>query len=337
MRAAFLTLGSGALRVGLGVVPQLKNSVQVAFIDTCKDEAVTDALRNGWRVIEEEGVFQLGDRKVDVHIAGEGKGGGMNPKVGRQLLEKSFKGKESIIKKLLFLKECDICLLFGFAGNATGTNLAYVLSELMKEYPGVTFIPAIGIPLREQTTEIDTAVNITMKDLKKTWGKGKKKMKLPSPIVVDNAAFPTLEFDKMNKSLAEAFTFLLDVLENADFFRFDVGDIRRTLEGPSFALFGHGTVNGESDPARFLLDTLGSLVKIEQQWGQPSNTAGFGVVAVKTPSSDSYKRIARWASSKLSHCKVALLQDGSQRLTQVAAIVGGLPWTAIRPEIPGVK
>lgn len=323
--------------MGLEVIPQMSAQIGAAFVDTCRDEAITDALKHSWEVVEEGTVFKKDGRSVRLYIAGNGEGGGMNFKEGKKMLEKSCRGKDNIITNLSFLKNTDICVLFGFAGNATGTNLPYFLSELMKTYPNVCFIPLLGLPLREQSTEIKVAVDVTMKDFKRSHGKGKSRFKLPSPAVVDNSAFPDLNFEKMNRELAEAISFFLHTLENSHCFRFDIADIKRTLESPEFALFGHGHLGDNSDPTRFMVDTLGSLVNIEQQFAQPSNIAGYGVLAVKTPSPDTYKKVARWAGTKLKHCKVSFWQDGTARFTEVVAIVGGLPWKAVRPQIVGVK
>jgi hypothetical protein len=352
MRSAAICQGSGALRVFLDAAPKMSKDTTFFAIDTCIDEAFSDAERNGYSVnkTDDEQIFRLQKEGTEIClvIAG-GAGGGMDYKNGQKILEEGFK-KGNLKKALSFVNTVDVALVFGFAGNATGTNLPLTLRELTKMSNQTLFMPCVGLPLRSQRTELDIAMNVTLKQMKRQFGPKKNPLKLLNPIIVDNGCHnETIDALKdMNLRLSEAFTKLLESVQYSELFRFDIGDVRRTLLDRDFAILGHTTLRDETNnPARYLMGDLLKLVNIEQQFNQPNGHGGgnkgkYGVLAIKTwhkrnnpHSKQMYDVVAEWASKRLEHFKTALwpVEGQGEFKSEVTVLMGGFPFKCISPII----
>ena len=327
-------LGSAALRTLLHQEGgDFGPGTKVFHIDTSFDDVVKDSKQQGYTVNRDEGKTFLEKERatIEFHIAG-GKGGGMAWEEGRKILRREFT-EDKLFPKLDFLDNTSICLFLAFAGNATGTNAAFVLQALRDRYRETVFVPCIGLPFREQQTEMKTATTVTLKEFRKD-------RKLPGAIIVDNAIFDTFaDLATINATLAKSFRLLFDMIRNSQLFGFDYADVLRTIESKEFSILAHTKLNN----AKLTMDSLTKLVDINQQFGQPDNRGEFAVAGVKAYGEpgdkrikDEYLRVSKFMSDHAKHCKTALwvVPDGSQRWpTEMTALLGGFPYDAIRPEI----
>lgn len=341
MNVTVLSLGSAGFRTILRAAPKFLNTT-VMGIDTCMDESFRDARRQGYTIKEDGGMITMEKEPkttVGLHICGKGQGGGMDWQQGRKVINAELKEGSPLMRKLHVLNSSHICMLVAFAGNATGTNIPLLLSKIVPMYPRCVFIPVIGMPLRTQPTEMDIAMNVTLKEML-------KRRTLPAPVLVDNAAFRSFDdFERIDRELAAAIRGLVDVMTNSEIFSFDIGDLLRTLKDRDFAILGHTRLKGDGGTGD-LMDKVLALVDIEQQFSQPDNKAQYGVIALKVHHSDGdlksknlYDLVSQWGGNRLVHCKTTpwLVRDGAPFDPEVTVLMGGYPLSAVRPRFPEVN
>lgn len=348
MEYAILTLGSGALRTALEMTGDFPGGTKFFHVDTSNRDVERDGKRRGFSVVDGDGnekkisgnfsdisYLKKGDEVIEIHITGEdGEGGGMDPNYVRGLLSKEIIDSESesgLMDKLKFLRNTRIAMFFAFAGNGTGTNLPFLLKELVSLYPRTVFLPVVGLPLRAHVTALNKAVKVTLEEMKSE--------KLPKPIIVDNNSynFKTIaDLNKINEELAKAFKSLMEIGEKADTFPWDTRDMRNAVGVPDWTLLGHTKLtNGK------LMDGFSKLVSFEQQFAVP-NKAGTAICGVKAwgnredeEISDHYKRVSEWVCKHCEDNKTALwtVKDGRTFEPEATLLMSGLPYEAIRPDL----
>jgi len=264
MNITVVSLGSAGFRTVLRAAPKFPANTTVMGIDTCMDESFRDARRQGYTIKEDGGMVVMEKEprsSVQLHICGRGEGGGMDWKQGRKVISAELKDSSPLMRKLQTLQNAQICVVLAFAGNATGTNVPLLLSKIVPKFPRCVFIPVIGIPLRTQPTEMNIAMNITLKEMS-------KRTTLPGYVLVDNSAFHSFDdFSRIDRELAAAIKGLVDVMAHSEIFSFDIGDMRRSLKDPDFAILGHATLK-EDGGAKDMMDKVLGLIEIEQQFSR---------------------------------------------------------------------